>query len=157
MSNLVTYNGKHIFNNDTACHLSWERYFRNAARAIEFINTTYCGEYAVLNVEEYAAVWAMHRFQMSTPIPCSTSCMKLKAKYTPSNASDLVQHKWDEMSRIMGEHSQHCTRHIWYLRFDLDLHLAMPTKMFFDDFGYWSEKRNWGVYLDLFGYIGKCE
>ena len=58
----------------TAFLFALERHFNNAAQAIGWVGTTGWGEQAVLQLNGDAAVWAMHRFPMSTPIEWSTIC-----------------------------------------------------------------------------------
>jgi len=108
----------------------------------------------VLQLKGDAAVWAMHRFPMSTPIQWSTLCTKLKAKFILSNTLHLVKREWAELSPKKGERVtkfNECFRH---LHSKLDPHQPMPAEMFADAYGYKITKGNQGGYKDLVLYNG---
>jgi len=153
-SNLSTNESKRTSNDVTAFLLAFEQHFKNAAQAIGWVGTTGWGEQAVLQLRGDAAVWAMHRFPMSTPIKCSTFCTELKAKFIPSNALDLVKREWEELSLNKGEHVTEFNEHFRRLCSKLDPQQPMPAKMIADTYGYKIENGNQGVYKDLVRYIG---
>jgi len=151
---LPMYEGKWTLDDVIAFLFALERHFQNAARAIGWVGTTGCGEQAVLQLEGDAAVWAIHRFPMSAPIEWSNFCTELKAKFIPSNASDLVKRKWEELSLSKAERVTECNEHFRRLSLKLDPHQPMPAEMVAKAYGYKIEMRNQGVYKDLFRYIG---
>jgi hypothetical protein len=108
----------------------------------------------VLQLKGDAAIWAMHRFPMSTPIELTTFCMEVKAKYITSNALDLVKRKWEELSLKKGECITEFTKHFRHLHSMLDLYQPMPSEMLSYANGFQIEKGNQGMCEDLFRYIG---
>jgi len=143
--------------NVTAFLFALERHFRNAAQAIGWVGTIGGGEKAVLQLKGNTAVWAMHRFPMSTPIEWSTICTELKAKFIPSNTLDLVKHEWAELSLKEGECVTEFDERFRRLCSKLDPHPPMPAEMSADAYGYKIKKGNQGVYKDLVRYIGMCD
>jgi len=131
-SNLPTYEGKQTLDDVTTFLFALERHFKNPALAIAWVCTMGWGEQAVLQLKGDAAVWAMHRFPMSTPIELSTFCTKLKAKFIPSNPLDLVKHEWKELSLKKGKPVTEFNERFRHLRSKLDLHQPMPAKMLAD-------------------------
>jgi len=153
-SNLPTYEAKRTLDDVTAFLFALERHFKNAPQTIGWVGTIGWGEQAVLQFKGDAAVWAMHRFPMSTPIEWSTFCTELKAKYIPSNALDLVKREWEELSLKKGERVTEFNERFRCLRSKLDPHQPMPAEMIADAYGYKIEQGNQGVYKDLVRYIG---
>jgi len=153
-SNLPTYEGKWTLDDVTAFLCALERHFKNAAQAIGWVGTTGWGVQAVLQLKGDAAVWAMHRLPMSTPIEWSTFCTELKAKYKPSDALDLVKCEWEELCLNKGECVTEFNERFHHLRSKLDPHQPMPAGMFADTYMYKIEKGTQGVYKDLVCYIG---
>ena len=107
----------------------------------------------MLQLKGDTAVWAMHRFSMSTPIECSMFCTELKASLIPSNALDLVKREWDELSLKKGERVTEFNEHFHCLRSELDPHQPMPAEMLANAYGYKIKKGNQRVYKDLVRYF----
>jgi len=89
----------------------------------------------VLQLKGDAAVWAMHHFPMSMPIEWSTFCTELKAKFSPSNAMDLVKHEWEKLSLTKGESVTEFNKRFHRLRSTLDPPQPMPTEILADAYG----------------------
>ena len=141
----------------TAFVFALEQHFKNAAQAIGWVGTTGWREQAVLQMKGDAAVCAMHRFPMSTPIKWSTFCTELKAKFIPSNTLDLVKHEWEELNPNKGEHVTEFNERFRCLRSKLNPHQPIPAEMLANTYGYKIEKGNQRVEKDLVHYIGMCD
>jgi len=153
-SNLQTYKGKQTLNNVTAFLFALEWHLKNAVQVIGWVGTMGWEEQAVLKMQGNAAVWAMHHFQMSTPMEWSTFHTELKSKFIPSNALDLVKCKWEELSLKKGERVTQFNECFHWLCWKLDTHQPMPAEMLANTYGYKIEKGNQRVYNDWVGYIG---
>jgi len=108
----------------------------------------------VLQFKGHAAVWAMHRFPMSTPIEWSTSCTELKSMGIASNALDLVKREWEELSLKTGQPVTVFNDGFRYLRSKLDPYQPVPAEMLADAYIYTIAKGSRGVSKDLIRYSG---
>jgi hypothetical protein len=148
------YEGKRTLDDVTTFLFILERHLKNAAQAIGWVGTMGWGEQAVLQLKGDAAVWAMHRCPMSTPIEWSTFCTGLKAKFIPSNTLDQVKRGCEELSPTKGELITEFNEHFCHLRSKLDPHQPMAAEMLADTYGCKIEQDNQGDYKDLLRYIG---
>jgi hypothetical protein len=89
----------------------------------------------VLQLKGDAAVGAVHRFPMSTPIEWSTFCTELKAKCIRCNALDLVKCEWDELSLKKGERVIEFNKCFCRLLSELDPHQPIPAEILADAYG----------------------
>jgi len=92
---------------------------------------------------------------MRIPIEWSTFCLESKARYSPSNALDLVKLEWEEVSRQKGERMIELNDHFGRLFSKLDLPQPMLNEMWADTYTmYKIDKGNQEVYKDLVRYNG---
>jgi len=148
------YEGTRTLDDITAFLFALEQHFKNAAQAIGWVDTTDWVEQAVLQLKGDSAVWAMHRFPMSTPSEWSTFCTELKAKFIPSNTLDLVKREWEKWSVKKGECVTEFDKRFRHLCSELDPHQPRPAEMLAETYGYQIELGNQAVYKDSVRYIG---
>jgi hypothetical protein len=112
------------------------------------------GEQAVLQPKGDAAVWAMHRFKIGSPIEWFTFCTELNIKSNPSNALYLAKCKWEEQSFNKREFVTNDNKRFRCPHSNLDSHQPVPAVILVHADGYMIKLANQGVYVESVHYIG---
>ena len=108
----------------------------------------------MLQLKGDAAVWAMHRFPMSTRIEWCTFYTELKAKCILSNALDMVECELEEVSLKKEESVAEFHKRFRRLSSKLTPHQPSDATMLADAYRYKIGKGNLGVYNNVVLYIG---